>query len=107
MLGGVLELTLEESGEIAQDDREFEWLAPSALEVRLASRKDAVDPDPEDEPVDEVEDDDEDLDDEDYEDDEDDEGRELDDDLIDLDDEWDEKDTDDDDKHDSPRRFYE
>jgi len=105
MLGGVLELELEESDAATQDDREFDWLAPAAFEILLAAKKDAVDPDPEDEPEDEVEDDDEDLDDEDLEDDG---GDDIDDDddLIDLDDEWDEKD-DDDDKHDSPRKFYE
>ena len=103
MLGGVLELDLEESGEVTRGDREFEWLAPTAFEVSLAANKDAVDPDPEDEPQDEFEDDDEDLDDEDLEDDDD---IDDDDDLIDLDDEWDEKD-DDGDKHDSPRKFYE
>ena len=103
MLGGVLELELEEIGEVTRGDREFEWLAPAAFEVSLAAKKDAVDPDPEDEPDDPVEDDD-DLDDDDLDDDDEDD-IDDDDDLIDLDDEWDGKDEDED-KHDSPRKFF-
>ena len=110
MLGGVLERTLEESGKVVPGEREFAWIARGSFEILLAANKDAVGPDPEDEPAAEPAGDDEDGDDnldEEGGDDEAEEGRELDDDLIDLDDEWDEKDSEDDDKHDSPRKFYE
>jgi hypothetical protein len=119
MWGGVLEPALEEAMEGELSDREFAWEAPGVYPqpggtlVVMAAKKKPVDnprEDPEDDPGDDDLAADEEL--EEVDEDELEAGGganedypEVDDDLIDLDDEWDEQDEDE--KHDSPRKFYE